>query len=919
MEVNEKVIAQWFDAASRYDGADVIETLLLAGFDPDTRDGEGKNALDYVAKASADYTMKEHARHLVDALKSKYEEEPEKLRDALGYKRSIGSWGSRHGEIKSELQDEIDRVSIELQGPELWFEACQGPGRIGVLEAYLNKGFDVDTRDDEGRSALWHAMNSFRDGYTSARDEINLLLDHLETKYQGYPKELLAALDESRGLDTGRYDNGNIIHKKVKGIMERCQTEIRDPALWFEASKGSGRKQILEAYLNKGFDVDTRDDEGRSALWHAMNSFRDGYTSARDEINLLLDHLETKYQGYPKELLAALDESRGLDTGRYDNGNKIHKKVKGIMERCQTDMLDPALWFEASKGSGRKEIFEAYLDKDFDVDTRDNNGYSALWRVSQQLDMGYDAQDVAGFLLDKLEEKYQGDPEKLLSVLREDGVMPQESYNVSKSTKKRIKGIMERCQTDMLDPALWFEASKGSGRKEIFEAYLDKDFDVDTRDNNGYSALWRVSQQLDMGYDAQDVAGFLLDKLEEKYQGDPEKLLSVLREDGVMPQESYNVSKSTKKRIKEMIEGCQAQLHDPALWFAASKQKGTQDILAQYIANNVDVITTDEAGKTVLDYIVQRRDADQLKAFVSTVVEHQGKEKAAAAIKQGEIIAELIGNRRTFSDELIAEIFSSANGMRSAGGLEKGEKYEALSDQQKASFAMAEDFLTRREVSAKTIQAVVKAYNSQELSERTQAMMTLMQADEGFDVSALHNAMEEIKRYHQETQVIIADGRQQEKTERDFLRDNAELISRPLDISSGRYGHVPKLLAEKIGSLDDAIIDWGYYASLHVHDRSEKEHKEELRDTIQNILSVYDEPASHRGVIDIKRARNQLSDELLGELVDKLYRILVTEREVIRAQGSSSNASAQYNQQQKKAHARLDSLYGDRESPVFRR
>ena len=179
-----------------------------------------------------------------------------------------------------------------------------------------------------------------------------------------------------------------------------------------------------------------------------------------------------------------------------------------------------------------------------------------------------------------------------------------------------------------------------------------------------------------------------------------------------------------------------------------------------------------------------------------------------------------------------------------------------------------------------------------------------------------------------EDRIFAEQGIEEAESLKQAIEEQEQIIKganfRPLDMKNGRFGKLAAELANKSTSLNDAIIDWGYHWTEFSREKLEvsfKEPKQDLKETILDILSVYTDYTKNEDGKAIYELREQLTEEKLDTLVNKLYDTLIENQERINLEGHSEQESRAQNYAQKvKASANevINYLHGDEElSPSF--
>ena len=208
---------------------------------------------------------------------------------------------------------------------KLWWDAIMNDRSVAAAALVRQRNVDVDARDGCGRTALWH--------YAWRGDDTGL-------------KHLL-----DLGADPSVLDGDG------------------DGPLAAVARRGEARCiECVEILLKRGAPTDTRNDDGRTALWHASN------------------------YGRTKVVDALLRGGADANAGDRNRATPVHAACAAGRVACARLLIrnggdarrldgDGRSCLHAACKSGSIEVVAALLDAPVDIDGRDALGQTALWQA----------------------------------------------------------------------------------------------------------------------------------------------------------------------------------------------------------------------------------------------------------------------------------------------------------------------------------------------------------------------------------------------------------------------------------------------------------------------------------------------------------------------------------------------------------
>ena len=221
---------------------------------------------------------------------------------------------------------------------KLWWDAIMNDRSVAAAALVRQRNVDVDARDGCGRTALWH--------YAWRGDDTGL-------------KHLL-----DLGADPSVLDGDG------------------DGPLAAVARRGEARCiECVEILLKRGAPTDTRNDDGRTALWHASN------------------------YGRTKVVDALLRGGADANAGDRNRATPVHAACAAGRVACARLLIrnggdarrldgDGRSCLHAACKSGDVACVAAMLDAPVDIDGRDALGQTALWQACRD---GFE--DICALLL----------------------------------------------------------------------------------------------------------------------------------------------------------------------------------------------------------------------------------------------------------------------------------------------------------------------------------------------------------------------------------------------------------------------------------------------------------------------------------------------------------------------------------------
>ncbi len=323
---------QWAAFDGRYN-ADIVQFLLDAGANVHGRDALGATPLHYVGSA-------EFARVLI-----------------------------RHG-AEVEARDQSGQTPLHYAAHR---------GDLEVIRVLLQSGAKINAQDKDGDTPLCEAVRC-----CGGPDVIRFLLDHGADPNLGHPI-LQAPL--AQGLDLVKLLIRN-------GANPRGVGPNGDTLLHYAA--GEGRSDAVRFALDSGIDVNTRDRDGRTALWPAahhdgiggptwsllLSAGADLWVEDKEHFNII-DWAEIISAGdsfteIPADLRARA-AARNIHTaalhGSVDQVRTFLDRGVSPNARHPRDGKTPLHW---AARQGHVDVVRLLLSRGANVNARDNDGSTPL-------------------------------------------------------------------------------------------------------------------------------------------------------------------------------------------------------------------------------------------------------------------------------------------------------------------------------------------------------------------------------------------------------------------------------------------------------------------------------------------------------------------------------------------------------------
>lgn len=420
--------------------------------------------------------------------------------------RTTGSEsGTQRG--ASEERGVLSRQPSGAEDPGADLILAARSGSTELVHALIEKGTNVNAKDDMGRTALMWAANN------GAAETAEFLLSHgaeVDAKDQTAKTALLWTT--SRSFD--RFALVQTLADTTQVLLTHgadltvSDIDGKTPLMWATAN---GYDTIVRILLAKNAPLDVQDKEGNTALLFAARNDRS------DAVRLLLAKgaladvqnaegttalMAAAIAGYLHITNALL--AKNVDLNVKDNEGRtalmwaVNSGSPDIVQALLTKGADPTLINKGGRNAvmvaaikGQTSILQILLTKGVDINATDENGKTALMWAAIEAHL-----DCVQVLLSKGAAVNTTDKEgrnALLWVAAQDYVDPEIDRASTDIVQALLaKGIDLRQKSDEGRTALLWAAEKG--HLSIVQALLAKKADVQVRDRSGKTALMLASE-----------------------------------------------------------------------------------------------------------------------------------------------------------------------------------------------------------------------------------------------------------------------------------------------------------------------------------------------------------------------------------------------------------------------------------------
>lgn len=189
---------------------------------------------------------------------------------------------------------------------------------------------DNSANPPRGREPLYHELRNL---WVFVRENSTEDVEEFLKRFPNTVRAPITATDYDEGAPgdqaihiaahRGHPDMIDFLISKGAGIEDANTQSGKTPLI---AAAMSNKKRIIEHLLKKGANIEARDNDGRTALWHAASC---GYNEPA--VTLLLAHadIEARNNGRKTPLLAAIEEHNdGMAILLLQHGAKTHVSDK---------------------------------------------------------------------------------------------------------------------------------------------------------------------------------------------------------------------------------------------------------------------------------------------------------------------------------------------------------------------------------------------------------------------------------------------------------------------------------------------------------------------------------------------------------------------------------------------------------------
>ncbi len=281
----------------------------------------------------------------------------------------------RFEEVKRLLDEGADVNAKDIIGVTLLMHASAG-GKITVVRLLLDRGADVMAKDNYGNTAMILASK------TSHFDVVKLL----EQTYEDKIKQTSQDTSAISSAPNKTQDQSNTKTKENQVALDSGKDIVKASKFSLIESAEKGHLEEVKHLLDEGADVNTRDDDGQTALMKAskeghveivklfvnkganVNS-EDNYRRTAQMLASFEGHHEvenllkasTNYQGGIKEQI--VDESSKPELPNIDK-NKIERDIEALFRKesqdgCNCNITQGTMGFRDTEALGIALMTEA--------------------------------------------------------------------------------------------------------------------------------------------------------------------------------------------------------------------------------------------------------------------------------------------------------------------------------------------------------------------------------------------------------------------------------------------------------------------------------------------------------------------------------------------------------------------------------
>lgn len=224
----------------------IVETLLKNKADPNLVNNQGRSALHFAAEFGRTETVSVLLKNGINI----------DTKDQKGDTPLQYAAYAKHPKVVELLLKNNADLGITASAETTPLHTAAGNGCKEIIELLIKKGgFDIDTEDNEGRSALLIASAS------ADADVVDLLIkNHANANKESIASPLHVAASE------GRIKNVELLLSR--GAFINAKDSKEETALHYAARNGQAK--IVELLIKKGAVVDTSNAKGDTALHQAV-------------------------------------------------------------------------------------------------------------------------------------------------------------------------------------------------------------------------------------------------------------------------------------------------------------------------------------------------------------------------------------------------------------------------------------------------------------------------------------------------------------------------------------------------------------------------------------------------------------------------------------------------------------------------
>lgn len=483
-------------------------------------------------------------------------------------------------------------TSVEM---DEFFKACRSGDQVTV-KRFLDGGFDPELKPANSQydTALMIASAAPSDGAGI------IIVEKLKEKYRQDPRRLVSALSATdyngnSAFSIARKRGNTLLSSQIEATINDAKISFKDIEHLLMACR-NGALDIVERHFSAGNDPDARSASGKDSPLTAAAS------SSNEDVGVyVIDKLIEKYRTEPRRLLNALtitdsNYDSPLEIARKRRNSALVQKINETISDTKVALKDPDHFLQACR-SGAMPVMQQHITNGMDVDYRSQNG-----KDSPMLAAASSPNEDAGiFILDKLKEKYQGNPRQLFNALTLQNTDWDAPIEVAKKRRhtlliQQLTQAISDSKVALKDPDHFLQACR-TGNQSVVQQHLSNGMDSDYRVQSG-----KDSPILSAAASPNEDTGILiLEQLKDKYKTEPRKLIAALTIQNADWDAPIEVAKKRRhtllaNNISQAINDAKVAISDPEHFLQACRT-GNLSVVQQHLTKGMDPDTRASSGK----------------------------------------------------------------------------------------------------------------------------------------------------------------------------------------------------------------------------------------------------------------------------------------------------------------------------------